>query len=68
MASIAGMVCEVGGDVEARCLREKRARKRAASGEDSDVKILRSVRMVESTADSGTGSTAEGAMVVVVWS
>jgi hypothetical protein len=42
----------VGGERAARCLREKRARKRAARGEDSEVTMLRRARTVGSV---GTG-------------
>ena len=42
----------VGGERAARCLSEKRARKRAARGEDSDVTTLRRARTVGSV---GTG-------------
>ncbi len=42
MASIAGTVSEVGGCREARCFREKRARKRRARGSDSEVRMERS--------------------------
>jgi hypothetical protein len=38
----------VGGERAARCLSEKRARKRAARGEDSDVRIVRRARTVGS--------------------
>lgn len=41
MASIAGMVEAFGGVAEARCLREKRERKRLAKGTDSDVRSVR---------------------------
>lgn len=50
---------------EARCLREKRARKRRARGVDSEVRVLRSVRMVGSEGVEMLGSIAEGAMVAV---
>lgn len=41
MADMAGSVRGVGGFVDARCLREKRARKRLARGSDSVVSVLR---------------------------
>jgi hypothetical protein len=56
MASIAGME-----DWHARCLREKRARNRRARGSDSEVRVLRRVRMVGSTV--GGGEVAKGAML-----
>lgn len=63
MASIAGIVCGVDGDWDAKCLRLKRARKRAASGDDSDTSVLRRVRTVVSQSTTGADSTAEGAML-----
>jgi hypothetical protein len=51
MAWIAGRVVGVEG-VEARCLREKRARKRCARGADSVVRVLRRERTVGSSAES----------------
>ncbi len=56
MAAIAGML-----PWHARCLREKRARKRRARGSDSEVSAFRSVMMVISSAEAG--SVAEGVMV-----
>ena len=47
-------------DWQARCLREKRARKRRARGSDSLVKVLRRVRIVKSSV--GGGDVAEGAI------
>lgn len=50
---------------QARCLREKSARKRRASGADSVVRILRRVRIVGSWTVSEwfpTGPVAEGAI------
>ncbi len=43
-----------------RCLREKRARKRRARGEDSVVRVLRRARRVGSSV--GGGEVAAGAM------
>jgi hypothetical protein len=51
--------------LQARCLREKRARKRRARGEDSLVRVLRRVRTVGSSS-AGGGEVAEGAMIVFV--
>jgi len=48
-------------DWQARCLREKRARNRRARGSDSLVRVLRRVRIVESSA--GGGDVAEGAIL-----
>lgn len=56
MASIAGME-----DWHARCLRENKARNRRARGSDSEVSVLRSVRMVGSVV--GGGDVAEGAIL-----
>ncbi len=53
-------------DWQARCLREKRARKRSARGEDSLVRVLRRARTVGSSVGGGGvagGEVAEGAMV-----
>lgn len=61
MARMASSAC--GCPEEARCLREKRARKRRARGVDSDVRVLRSVRIVGSVGEEMLGSRAEGAMV-----
>lgn len=63
-------------DWQARCLREKRARKRSARGEDSLVRVLRRARTVGSSVGGGGvagGEVAEGAMVacasgsIVMW-
>lgn len=66
-------------DWQARCLREKRARKRSARGEDSLVRVLRRARTVRSPVGEGEvagGEIAEGVMVacasgsrckVVIW-
>lgn len=48
-------------DWQARCLREKRARKRRARGSDSLVRVLRRVRIVGSSV--GGGDVAEGAIL-----
>jgi hypothetical protein len=56
MASIAGRE-----DWHARCLREKSARNRRARGSDSEVSVLRRVRMVGSAV--GGGEVAEGAIL-----
>lgn len=48
MASIAGMVWGVGGFWAARCLREKRARKRLARGTVSEQRSLRRARTIAS--------------------
>ena len=70
MASMAGIVCAVGGFADATCLSEKRARKRAASGEDSEVRVLRRARIVGSVVivglNSASGVIAEGAMAFIV--
>lgn len=53
-------------DWQARCLREKRARKRSAMGEDSLVRVLRRARTVGPSVDGGEvarGEVAEGAMI-----
>lgn len=50
-------------DWQARCLREKRARKRRASGSDSLVRVLRRVRIVGSS--TGGGDVAEGAILLL---
>lgn len=65
MASMEGTVWLVGGDRAARCFREKRARKRAASGEDSEVRVLRRAETVGSieTDEVSSGLIAEGAIV-----
>jgi len=49
---------------QARCLREKRARKRRARGEDSLVRVLRRARTVGSSV--GGGEVADGAMFAFV--
>lgn len=51
-------------DWQAKCLREKRARKRRARGSDSLLRVLRRVRIVESSV--GGGDVAEGA--ILLWS
>jgi hypothetical protein len=48
-------------DWQARCLREKRARKRRARGSDSDVRVLRRATTVGSRV--GGGVVAEGAIL-----
>lgn len=65
-AAMAWMAGRQGRDgMQARCLREKRARKRRARGEDSLVRVLRRVRMVWSSSVGG-GEVTEGAMIVFV--
>lgn len=65
-AAMAWMAGRHGRDgLQARCLREKRARKRRARGEDSLVRVLRRVRTVRSSS-AGGGEVAEGAMIVFV--
>jgi hypothetical protein len=65
-AAMAWMAGRQGRDgLQARCLREKRARKRRARGEDSLVRVLRRVRTVGSSSVGG-GEVAEGAMIVFV--
>ena len=49
---------------QARCLRENRARKRRARGEDSLVRVLRRVRTIGSSV--GGGEVAEGAMFAFI--
>lgn len=49
MALIAGRVCSVGGLRHAKCFSEKRARKRRASGTDSEVSAFRRARIVVSS-------------------
>ena len=49
-------------DWQARCLREKRARKRRARGSFSDVKVLRRAMIVGSSV--GGGDVADGAMLL----
>lgn len=65
MASMEGVVWWVGGESAARCFRLKRARKRAARGEDSEVSVLRRARTVASGVgeDDSSGVIAEGAIV-----
>jgi len=63
MAWIADIAVE---DWQARCLREKRARKRRARGELSEVSFLRRARIWESSGSVGMGDIAEGAMFAVV--
>jgi len=66
MAEMAGMHDGLSG-WQARCLREKRARKRFARGSDSVVRVLRSERRVgsvEMTVCPGAGGeVAEGAIL-----
>jgi hypothetical protein len=49
MARIAGRVCGVGGEQAARCLREKRARKRGARGVVSEERVVERRVMVGSS-------------------
>lgn len=68
MAAIADNVNAVDGCCEAWCLSEKRARKRWARGADSEVRVLRSGRMVFSKDSSGineepVGEVADGAIL-----
>lgn len=52
-------------DWQAKCLREKSARKRFASGSDSEVRVLRSAIMVRSDVGGGAGGdVAEGAILL----
>ena len=55
MAWIAGRVEGEEGGEEARCLREKRARKRCARGVDSVVRVLRRERIVGSMSAVSVG-------------
>lgn len=50
--------------VQARCLREKRARKRRASGLLSEQSVLRRVLTVTSADSSGAGEVADGAILI----
>lgn len=67
MARMAGMVCAVEGCREAWCLREKRARKRRASGMSSDVRAWRRAIISWASGDTlkGSSSVAEGAILTV---
>lgn len=49
--------------VHARCLREKRARKRRARGLSSEQRVLRRAATVVSTVSSGAGEIADGAIL-----
>lgn len=51
-------------DWQARCLREKRARKRRARGSDSEVRVFRRAVIVGS--EAGGGDVAEGAILLFV--
>lgn len=54
-----------GLDWQARCFREKRARKRVARGVDSLVRVLRRVRVVGSSAGVwGGGVVADGVILL----
>lgn len=64
---MAGRVCGVGGDWEAKCFREKRARKRWASGVVSVQRVLRRVRIVASVICGmlvGLSSIRKGAILI----
>ena len=65
IAWMAGRVCAVGGSRQARCLREKRARKRRARGTDSEVNALRSASIVVSSVkiESHWSLVADGAII-----
>lgn len=65
MARIAGR--REGDGEQARCFREKRARKRRARGSDSEQRVLRREVMVLSSSYAGGGGViADGAMTATI--